>query len=183
MTELTHEIVCELLSYDCMTGVLMWHRRDRRWFGSERTWRMWNTRFAEQPAGSIQECDGSVYLYVRIFGRRYLAHRVIFFLVTGRWPDPEVDHGNHDGTDNRWCNLTEATSQDNSRNISLPNTNTSGRIGVYWHNGVGKFMAKIGVDYKTKNLGYFDTFEEASAAREDAEIKYGFHRRHGESAA
>lgn len=52
--------------------------------------------------------------------------------------------------------------------------NTSGRTGVYLHPN-GRFIAIIGVNNSYKSLGSFKTFEEAVAAREQAEVMfYGF---------
>lgn len=50
--------------------------------------------------------------------------------------------------------------------------NTSGKTGVRFHEKSGKWEAKIGKDNKSIWLGRFDSFEDAVAAREEAEIKY-----------
>lgn len=44
------------------------------------------------------------YLSVSIGKKQYLAHRVIFMMITGQWPE-HVDHINHIKHDNRWENL------------------------------------------------------------------------------
>jgi hypothetical protein len=154
-TELTQELVRELIDYDPATGALTHRWRDRRWFGTDRACNIWNARF--------------------------LAHRVIFLLMTGRWPEPEIDHDNHDPGDNRWHNLVEATHQQNLRNQVMRNTNTSGHTGVYPCGN--RFAASIHVSGRKLNLGTFESFEDACAARKAAEREYGFHEHHGEERA
>jgi HNH endonuclease len=175
---LDQKTVRELLDYDPVTGGLTWRWRDRRWFESDRIWKAWNTRYAGKPAFTALN---SGHLHGAIFDKLYLAHRVIFLYMTGSWSDPEVDHDNHDRADNRWTNLIEATTQQNSRNRTLNKNNTNGRIGVRWREDKGKFQAEIKVDYHTLHLGYSETFEAACNARADAERKYGFHEHHGEA--
>lgn len=52
--------------------------------------------------------------------------------------------------------------------------NTSGVRGVSWHNGTGKWAARISENGKTRTIGYYDTIDEAAAARQNAVlIKYG----------
>jgi HNH endonuclease len=177
--DLTQALVRELLDYNPETGALTHRERDRRWFVDEPHWVMWNKRFAGKPAAGSPT---NRYLSVRLFDVNYLAHRVIFLYMTGRLPDPEVDHENHDGTDNRWFNLFEVvTHQQNGRNRSLGKNNTSGRIGVC-RTPSDKFFAQIGVDGRQLHLGIRDTFEEACALREAAEKRYGFHKNHGAAA-
>jgi HNH endonuclease len=177
---LTQEIVRELLDYDPLTGALTWKRRDRKWFRSDRHWTNWNSKFAGKPAlNAVHGKKG--YLHGGIFYRLYKAHHVIFFWMTGRWPDPQVDHENHDTADNKWSNIVEATNHDNSKNQSLFRTNKSGHTGV--SKVRNRWRAKIGVNRAITasdiHLGYFDAFDEACAARKAAERKYGFHPNHG----
>lgn len=60
--------------------------------------------------------------YHRIFLRRHprpsvciLAHRAIWFLHFGRWPNDEIDHINHIRTDNRIENLRDVSHSENAR--------------------------------------------------------------------
>ncbi len=120
-------------------------------------------------AGSL---SSSGHIQIRIDGKPYLAHRLIFFMVTGRWPEGEIDHINGDPSDNRWSNLREATHAENGRNLRKMSHNTSGVPGVSWYARLGKWQAQIQVNRKKIHLGYFTDFEDAVAARRAAEIKY-----------
>ncbi len=49
----------------------------------------------------------------------YQAHNIIWKLVTGRDPNPELDHINRIRDDNRWDNLRECTHSENCTNKSV----------------------------------------------------------------
>lgn len=55
---------------------------------------------------------------------------------------------------------------------TLNSNNTSGFRGVSYDKTRNKWRAYIKLQYKNKNLGRFDIFEEAAQARLDAEDKY-----------
>jgi hypothetical protein len=173
---LTQEIVHELLDYCPETGVLTWRRRGRHWFETDRDRDAWNTRFAGKPAFSA--VTNGRYLMGSIFGEQYCAHRIIWLWMTGHQANPEIDHEDHGGTNNRWNNLFEKTHIKNSRNQKMRNTNTSGRVGV-WQSAYGIYVAEIMVRGEKINLGHYRHFEDACAAREAAERKYGFHENPG----
>jgi hypothetical protein len=86
--------------------------------------------------------------------------------MEGRWPEPETDHDNRDGLDNRWKNLREATKSQNAANRKVATTNKSGLKGVIAKTryGVTKYEALIRLDGKRKHLGRFSTPQEAHAA-------------------
>lgn len=117
------------------------------------------------------------YLQLTIGRKEYLAHRVIWFMKTGRWPI-QVDHEDHDRTNNVWKNLREVPSRINQMNMGKKRTNTSGTTGVRVLPS-GKFCAYIMVQRKQISLGSYDTLEEAVLARKSAEAQYGFHANHG----
>jgi hypothetical protein len=86
---------------------------------------------------------------------------VIFLIVEGRWPDPEVDHADFDGMNNRWDNLREATSTQNKTNRRVRKDSCTGVKGV-WIRPSGRAAARITLHGNTRCLGTRDTIEEAA---------------------
>jgi hypothetical protein len=176
--ELNQAIVRELLDYYPETGVLIWRERDRRWFKSNRNWKMCNVKIAGKPAFTTVGNDG--YKTGTIFGKSYSAHEIIFLWMTGRWPNPGmgINHDNRIRHDNRWVNLIEKSRQKSMQNKSLQTNNTSGHVGVCFDKEQESFRAYItanGHKYKRR----FPTYEEAVAWREEKEREYCFHPNHG----
>lgn len=91
--------------------------------------------------------------------------------MTGSWPEAEIDHINRNRADNRFANLRPATSTEQKWNASLSKRNRSGVKGVCWATQAGKWQAAIRASGSRRLLGMFDRFEDAKAAREQAEIK------------
>ena len=79
------------------------------------------------------------------------------------------DHKNRNPFDNRKNNFRLATAQENARNRSLPENNTSGFIGVSLDKETNKWLSYIGLDNKQKKLGRFIDKEDAIRARLCAE--------------
>lgn len=59
-----------------------------------------------------------LYVKVRCKDKLFSAHRVIWFLQTGLWPDDNlvIDHINGARNDNRWMNLRQVTTAENNAN-------------------------------------------------------------------
>lgn len=152
----------ELFRYDEWTGILRWRHPGLG-------------RRKDCIAGYLRQ-DG--YLDVGFNGKVYIVHRVIFLMMAGRWPE-EIDHENHIRSDNRWKNLKEVSRQQNCKNVKLPNTNTSGYMGIAWEVSTKQWKVRIKADGKQKYLGRFTDLEDAKDVRKKAEIKYGFHPNHG----
>lgn len=159
----------QLVDYDPDTGAFT--HRYAPWMCDTR-----NTRFAGKPAFTRTR-DG--YRTAVINGRGVQAHRAAWAWVHGEWPDGEIDHINHDRSDNRIANLRVVTRTQNTRNISKAKNNTSGVTGVYWGKRNARWTAGIRVDRQLKYLGSFLKIEDAVAARKSAEMEYGFHTNHG----
>lgn len=171
MAKLTQQVMRTLLEYNQETGILVWRTRQQQWFKSVANCTAWN----KQNAGHIAFTNPlSGYLSGRIFNRPYLAHRVIWLWMVGRWPDQEIDHINRVRNDNRWFNLREVTRAENARNLSTRADNSSGAHGVMWDARRGRWRAYINIDYRQMYLGRFRTREEALTARQTAERSYGF---------
>lgn len=173
----TPERLRQLLSYDAETGILRWKDRSRDDFKSERSF----SRFQSQCSGKVAFTSdkGTGYLQGTVEGRTLVAHRVIWAIVTGEWPDGLIDHINHDRKDNRLSNLRVVDAVENARNQSLRHDNKSGRVGVRWHRWTQGWIAMGRVNGKAVQLLHTKNYAEAVAAREKFERERGFHENHG----
>jgi hypothetical protein len=130
----------------------------------------WNTKFAGKPVGHV---TGNGYIATSIFKHKFAAHRIIWKLCHG--VDPEcVDHINRQRRDNRLCNLRNVAIHENAINQSLRRDNVSGCAGVFWHPRFGRWMARIKLRRKEYAIGRYASYEEAVAARKEAEIRLNF---------
>lgn len=181
MTEIPASMVRELFDY--RDGKLFWEPRQREHFISERGFKTWNSRYPGKEIGCKHR---SGYRYVRIkFGgkQKYLMHRLVWAWHYGSWPKDQLDHIDHDRSNDRIENLREVTRAENMKNMSMSKNNTSGVTGVHWHKQHKKWAAQIRTSRKTKHLGYFENFEDAVEVRKDAEKLYGYHQNHGKAAS
>ena len=64
-------------------------------------------------AGSM---DGNGYILININGKSYRAHRLAWLYMTEKMPEELIDHKNGVRHDNRFCNLREATHNQNLQN-------------------------------------------------------------------
>jgi len=92
-------------------------------------------------------------------------------------PGECVDHLYHETCDNQKANLRLCTVNQNGANRGAQTNNTSGFKGVGWHKRDQKWYARISVNGKVKNLGYYSTPEEAAVVYDKAALGY-----HGEFA-
>ena len=84
-----------------------------------------------------------------------------------------VDHINGNTLDNRKQNLRLCTNAKNLQNrVNIPTNNSSGIIGVHFDRSRNKWKVEIGVNGKNKYIGRYNTLEEATKARRDAELLY-----------
>lgn len=164
---LTHAEACRLFKYDPATGVLINAiSRGAVKAGTESGYE--DTR----PSGKS-------YRIVYAHKRPHLAHRIIWLMQTGEWPNGEIDHQDGNGLNNRWLNLCDGTHSKNQRNQKLRRNNTSGHVGVVWHKGANKWRAQIKTDGKCRYLGLFEEINDAIAARVAAQKANNFHPNHG----
>ena len=74
--------------------------------------------------------------------------------------------------DNRKLNLRLADRSKNNMNTSIRKDNTSGVKGVNWSNRPNGWRVRIQVNKKRVDLGIYDSLEEATKIRKEAEEKY-----------
>jgi hypothetical protein len=123
-------------------------------------------RRPQAPVGSVAGYIEDGYRRIKIDGRTYSAHRLAWWFVYGSWPAYEIDHRNGIRDDNRIANLREAVPPLlNQQNIRSPRSdNTSGFLGVRWHQQSGKWRAEIRIGRAKRHLGLFSTPEAAHNA-------------------
>lgn len=156
---LSKEELYENFYYDPEAGHLWWKNNK---YGRD------TTKPIQRMSKSKTSASYSIY-----WKRKNLkVHRVIWFYMTGKWPDAEIDHINGDPTDNRWCNLREATKAQNMQNKKPQKNSVVGIPGVQWERNRKHWVARITVDKKHRYLGSFHNIEEAIVARREAEKKY-----------
>jgi hypothetical protein len=115
----TTEEIRALFDYDPDSGELRWKKRE----GSHPRARAFNTKYAGRQTG-CQSTGG--YLQVRIDGRLYSVHRIIWQWMTGEWPGSYgVDHKDGDPSNNKFNNLRLSSERENKTNSRRPKNNTT----------------------------------------------------------
>lgn len=159
---LTQEKLKQLIHYDPDTGTIT----------------------ANMPRHGINSGDelgyvaNTGYRVVCLGSKRFLAHRLAWFYMNGYFPE-QIDHINHIRTDNRWVNLREVSDATNKLNTGLSKNSKTKFNGVSFIRTLNKYRAYIMIDRKHIHLGVYKTLEEAIQARQEANVKYGFHSNHG----
>jgi hypothetical protein len=101
--------------------------------------------------------NSSGYLCLRISGKQYFVHRLIWLYVHGVMPSGVIDHINQSKHDNRLCNLRDVPS-------SVNNHNTTRAVCGCRLTPNGRWQARIMINKVDKYLGTYDTRKEATAA-------------------
>jgi hypothetical protein len=174
------EVLRQLLRYEPETGKLFWRERSVIWFQdtplrkATHACSIWNARYAGKEAFTAHSYG---YRCGRIFDRLHPAHRVIFALMMGRWPEEELDHADLNRSNNRWGNIRPASGMENRRNKAVRRDSKLGIKGVQEREN-GRFAARIKVGGQDIRLGRFGcaTAARIAYARASAELHGAFGR-------
>ena len=158
---ITQSRLHELFDYDPNTGNLLWKVVRP------------NVKVGD-VAGCIDKRDG--YRLIRLDGRTYKAHRLVWLWHHGKWPDHQIDHIDRDPANNRIENLRDVSGSINQLNCDKPNK--TGFAGVI--KSRNKFQAQLKIFGKNVRLGTFDTPEEAHHVFK--RVHFDLHREHSQYA-
>lgn len=156
MNNLSQEQLKSSLFYAPETGEFVWLKTRQL------------TRRRGKVAGSLRKRTG--YVFLKLFGRSYAAHRVAWMYVYGDWPEKIIDHINGNRSDNKIANLRECSTSQNAMNRPA-NKNKNGGVkakGVTIHKASGKFQAAIVDGGEWKYLGLHETEGDAASAYDAA---------------
>lgn len=145
----------ELLRYDEATGDLFW-KVDRC-----------GAIPANTKAGTTDK-----YVLIKILGKTYKAHRVIWLMNYGEWPKGDIDHIDGCKYNNRLSNIRDVSTSGNMQNQTRAHKcNKSGYLGVTKFGDSNKWRARITLNKKQIYLGIFDDPKEAHKIYLDAKRK------------
>lgn len=117
------------------------------------TWKITNRK--GKPAGIIN-IEG--YVIITWKGKRYRAHRIVWLLHTGKWPELEIDHWDRCNSNNKPSNLRDVTHAVNLSNILPRKCASSNHPGVYQRPSGNWSVMK-----RRKSYGTYSTKEQAIA--------------------
>jgi hypothetical protein len=121
--------------------------------------------FGKHAAGDpIGHPNTGGYIQIAVAGKVYLAHRLAWLYVHGRWPTDCIDHIDGNPANNVLANLRECSRSENQQNRKINTNARHGVRGVYLCKKSGKWGASIKRNCKSHYLGVFPTKEEAAAA-------------------
>ena len=153
---LTQARLKELLHYDKETGVFT-----RK------------TKVGKYELGSISGATHNKgYIQITVDDKNYLAHRLAWMYVFGKFPKKQIDHINRVKTDNSIKNLRDVDASTNQHNIGVRSHNSSGITGVVWNSRRQKWVAQIIYRNKRYYIGTFKDVALAKIARENKEKEF-----------
>ena len=139
---ITQEYLKSILQYNENTGEFVWLMALKR-----------------MKIGNIAGSITNGYIYVSLNKKKYLAHRLAWFYIYGKWPLNCIDHINGIRDDNRINNLRDVTPRENSQNRK---EHRLGHLpGTTFNKQKNKWHSRYKLNNKSIHLGSFNTELEA----------------------
>jgi hypothetical protein len=143
--------VRELLDYNALTG-------EFRWLSPRRP--------GDKPFCKAGTVDAQGYGVIKLNGIHYKAHRLAWLVVTGAWPQGQIDHIDGNRRNNAFSNLRDVDAATNAQNTRRARRdNKSSRfLGVSWDKQYKRWSASISKHGRQVRLGRFTSEDEAAQA-------------------
>lgn len=103
--------------------------------------------------------------------RRKITIRMHTFIM-GTPKGMDTDHINHNGFDNRRCNLRICSRSQNLQNSQVMRKTSTNFKGIYWNKVHRKWLVSIKVNHQRVFIGLFESETEAANAYDEAAKKY-----------
>ncbi len=159
---LTADRLRQCLHYDHIYGEFWW-LQDR----SDKVVPMWKCGASKKDLKQPKR-----YIYIKVDGHLYFAHRLAWLHYYGEWPERFIDHINGNKRDNCIANLREASAVQNNQNRAVGRYNTSGCKGVSWDKKLKGWRVTIIINYRKIYVGCSQSLPKAVEMRQAAEEKY-----------
>lgn len=169
-------------NYDPITGIITLKASSYPKLIGKTMGQLYYPKGSEKPYIRFQLHNGKTSEQAKQLGlpNNMFAHRAAWIISNGEIPENhQVDHIDHDGTNNKLENLRCVTAQENQRNRKLDVRNKSGMNGI-------RLRKNGSYEVSTRNLGVYvhvgsyKTIDEAIAARDAFYLAEGnFHANHG----
>lgn len=148
--------------------------RDGKLFWKQKTSKYSNIRVGYE----VGYLDKNGYIIVVINSKHYKLHRIIWKMFYDTDPMEQLDHIDHDKSNNKIENLREVSQKENSKNQTKNKDNTSGYSNIYIRKDNVKKKYKVQF-VSEKHTKCFLTLEEAINHRDEKYTEFGFHENHG----
>lgn len=143
------ELLVKYFKYNPLSGIIIWNLDNGK-------------MKAGQLAGSLSKVDG--YTRIGFKGKKYLAHRLAWFLYYNSWPSLLIDHIDGNRSNNIISNLRDISGSENNFN-----RHEEHGVGLYRN---GKWRAYLNYDNHQYHIGYYLTKEEALEAHNAYKIRF-----------
>lgn len=123
--------------------------------------------FTYNPDGALSRDDrknstGSYgkdgYLIIKVKGKQFKAHRIVWLINTGNFPECEIDHINRVRADNRIENLRLSNRQQQVENRTVMPNKETGKVGIYIDKTKG-LKKKYAFSFKGKTYRFYNADE------------------------
>lgn len=130
------------------------------------------TLIRDDRKNSNGSLDKDGYLIIKVKGKQFKAHRIVWFLHYGKFPLYEIDHINRNKLDNRIENLRDVPHLINLKNVKPVINKVTKCQYVYYDTCTKGLKAKYRVKVPNKHSASFRTLSEAKEFLNKEGVQY-----------